>query len=59
MWTELFMDNRGNLVSEIDFLIDSLTEYRDALVKNDADALMTLLREGRERKERIDEEWRE
>lgn len=59
MWTELFLDNRGNLISEIDFLIDSLTEYRDALARNDAEALMRLLREGRERKERIDEEWRE
>ncbi len=59
MWTELFLANRGNLVSEIDFLIDSLTEYRDALCENDAERLMMLLREGRMRKERIDEEWRE
>ncbi|MBQ9985622.1 MAG: prephenate dehydrogenase [Oscillospiraceae bacterium] len=59
MWTELFLENRGNLVSELDFIIDSLTEYRDALVENDAERLRSLLREGRERKERIDEEWRE
>ncbi len=59
MWTELFLENRGNLVSELDFMIDSLTEYRDALVENDAEKLCTLLREGRCRKERIDEEWRE
>ncbi len=59
MWTELFMENRGNLVAELDFIIDSLTEYRDALVENDAGRLKNLLREGRERKERIDEEWRE
>lgn len=59
MWTELFLENRGNLVSELDFIIDSLTEYRDALVENDAGRLCALLREGRERKERIDEEWRE
>ena len=59
MWTELFLENRGNLVAELDFIIDSLTEYRDALVENDAERLRTLLREGRERKERIDEEWRE
>jgi len=59
MWTELFLENRGNLVEEIDFIIDSLTEYRDALVENDAERLRALLREGRERKERIDEEWRE
>lgn len=59
MWTELFLENRKNLVSEIDFIIDSLTEYRDALAENDAQKLCLLLREGRERKERIDEEWRE
>lgn len=59
MWTELFLENRGNLISELDFIIDSLTEYRDALVENDAPRLRALLREGRERKERIDEEWRE
>ena len=59
MWTELFMENRGNLVAELDFIIDSLSEYRDALVENDAERLCTLLREGRQRKERIDEEWRE
>lgn len=59
MWTELFLENRGNLVSELDFIIDSLTEYRDALARGDADALTALLREGRERKERIDTEWKE
>ena len=59
MWTELLLENRGNLVSELDFMIDSLTEYRDALVENDAEKLCTLLSEGRCRKERIDEEWRE
>ncbi len=59
MWTELFLANRGNLMSEIDFFIDSLTEYRDALAENDASRLMQLLREGRERKERIDVEWKE
>ena len=59
MWTELFMENRGNLVSELDFIIDSLIEYRDALAEGDEERLKTLLREGRCRKERIDEEWRE
>ncbi|MBE6911300.1 MAG: prephenate dehydrogenase/arogenate dehydrogenase family protein [Ruminococcaceae bacterium] len=59
MWTELFLENRGNLISELDFIIDSLTEYRDALAENDGERLKSLLREGRCRKERIDEEWRE
>ncbi|MBQ8004125.1 MAG: prephenate dehydrogenase/arogenate dehydrogenase family protein [Oscillospiraceae bacterium] len=59
MWTELFLENRGNLISELDFIIDSLAEYRDALAENDEERLKDLLREGRMRKERIDEEWRE
>lgn len=59
MWAELFLENRGNLISELDFIIDSLTEYRDALAENDEGRLLSLLREGRMRKERIDEEWRE
>ncbi len=59
MWTELFMHNRKNLVAELDFIINSLGEYRDALSDGDGERLKKLLREGRERKERIDEEWRE
>ena len=59
MWTELFMDNRENLVREIDNIIGALSEYREAISDGDADELCRLLREGRECKERVDEEWRE
>ncbi len=59
MWTELFMDNRENLMREIDDIIGSLSEYRDALSCGDDAKLCRLLREGRECKERVDEEWRE
>ncbi|MBR5542612.1 MAG: prephenate dehydrogenase [Oscillospiraceae bacterium] len=59
MWTELFMHNRENLTAEIDCIIKSLTEYRDALCDGDEEKLCALLREGRELKERIDEEWKE
>ncbi|MBQ9827790.1 MAG: prephenate dehydrogenase/arogenate dehydrogenase family protein [Lachnospiraceae bacterium] len=54
MWADLFLDNRDNLLYEIDNYINALTEYRDALRDSDADRLRELLREGRERKERID-----
>ena len=54
MWTELFLDNRDFLIAEIDGLAAELTRYADALRAGDADTLMTLLREGREAKERID-----
>lgn len=55
MWTELFFDNREALLPEVDGLVARLTAYRDALRDGDRDAMMTLLREGRETKERLSE----
>lgn len=54
MWAQLFLENRDNLVTEIDTLIESLTAYRDAIEGGDSDTLRALLRDGSERKERID-----
>nr|AHF24621.1 prephenate dehydrogenase [uncultured bacterium Contig27] len=59
MWTELFLDNAEHLGFELDCLIRSLQEYRDAIAAGDAQELKRLLREGRERKEAIDTEWKE
>ena len=56
MWTELFLENRDNLAGEIDTLIDSLTEYRDAIREDDSERLRALLRDGREKKALIDGE---
>ena len=58
MWTELFLDNADCLGRELDHLIIALSAYRDALAAADADRLKALLREGRERKEEIDTEWK-
>lgn len=54
MWSELFMDNRENLINELDHIILSLREYRAALEKEDTDTLRELLKEGRIRKEETD-----
>ena len=54
MWTELFLDNRSALTEEIDGLIERLKAYRDAIAGGERETLHTLLKEGRERKERID-----
>lgn len=54
MWTSLFLMNRESLLSELDCLIASLEEYRDALADGDAPVLKELLREGREKKELSD-----
>ena len=53
MWTELFLDNRDNLLNEIDYIIHSLSEYRTALSENDAETLCRLLEEGKKRKEDV------
>ena len=54
MWTELFLYNGDNLAFELDFFIDALCAYRDAIRAGDAEKLRVLLREGRERKEEVD-----
>ena len=54
MWAELCMDNRDNLIREIDHLMHSLDTYRRALEKEDLAALEELLLEGKVRKEEVD-----
>ena len=54
MWAELFLENRENILSELDFLLTSLTAYRDAVAADDRDTLITLLEEGKQRKEAVD-----
>lgn len=54
MWAELFMDNRENVLFELDYYISSLTAYRDAIQQQDMDQLVTLLEEGKKRKEEVD-----
>lgn len=56
MWTELFLENPDNLADEIDAIIKNLQDYSDAIRGGDADTLCKLLREGRMRKEEIDNE---
>lgn len=51
MWTPLFMLNKEPLCFEIDYIIDRLTEYRDAMQNSDSDRLRELLKEGRILKE--------
>jgi prephenate dehydrogenase len=56
MWTELFLENPDNLADEIDAIIKNLQDYSDAIRGGDAETLCKLLREGRLRKEEIDNE---
>ena len=54
MWTELFLDNKDNLIFELDNIINELKKYSDAMKKDDPETLRQLLKEGREAKERAD-----
>ena len=54
MWTDLFLENRTFLLREMDQMIGSLQEYRDALAQGNGDRLCTLLAEGRICKEKVD-----
>lgn len=47
MWTDLFMQNREPLLSELDILIENLGKYKTALENADSAAMTELLREGR------------
>ena len=54
MWAELFMENKENVLRELDFYIQSLTAYRDAIAFDDMPHLISLLEEGKKRKEEVD-----
>lgn len=54
MWCELFLENKENLLFELDTYISSLTAYRNALEKEDKETLTRLLEEGKQRKEEVD-----
>ena len=54
MWAELFLENRENLIVELDTLIENLTKYQTAIRNNDEATLVALLDEGKRRKEEVD-----
>ncbi len=54
MWAELFLENKDNLLHELDIFMAHLGEYRDAMARDDLPALTRLLDEGRRRKEEVD-----
>ena len=53
MWTELFLENRENLLAELDSLLTCLSRYRTALEDRDEAALNDLLAAGSLRKKEI------
>ncbi len=51
LWTELFLDNRENVLTEIDRYLHSLKRIRHAIAKEDAEELSSLLQTVAENKE--------
>jgi prephenate dehydrogenase len=51
MWAELFLENKDNLLEELNLFIGALRQYRSAIAENDFDRLKDLLFEGRKCKE--------
>ena len=54
MWAELFMENKDNVLYELDYYINSLAAYRVAIAGDDTQTLRSLLEEGKRRKEEVD-----
>ena len=54
LWAQLCLENRDNMLFELDTLIDNLKEYRKVIEKEDYDSFVRLLDEGRKRKEEVD-----
>lgn len=54
MWSELFLENRDNLINEIDSIVNNLVQYKEAMENNDREKLAKLLRDGKLLKEQID-----
>lgn len=55
LWSELFLENQAPLTRELDILIGNLTQIRNLIAQNNSEELCALLRQGRERKERLGE----
>ncbi|MEG1646517.1 MAG: prephenate dehydrogenase [Clostridia bacterium] len=58
MWEELFLQNKDNLLAEIEALQNRLQEYKEAINRNNAQKLTALLQDGNDKKEMIDKATR-
>ncbi len=54
MWAELCMENKENVLFELDTYLENLQAYRKALSDEDMHTLTRLFDEGRKRKEEVD-----
>ncbi len=54
MWSELFIENKENILFELETIINNLNQYKDAIKDNDIPRLENLLEQGRKLKEEVD-----
>ena len=54
MWAELFLENKEDVLYELDFFLNSLQAYRNAIAAEDKERLIALLEEGKKCKEMVD-----
>ncbi len=54
MWTDLFFENRENLIRELDLFIGAVGEYRRVLAEEDESGMIALLAEGNRCKQEAD-----
>lgn len=54
MWSDLFFENKQNLIEELNIFIDNLNKYKKALENDDEAEMISLLEEGRKAKEKVD-----
>lgn len=54
MWAELFLENKDHVLTELETMIQHLEQYRSAIAQQDHEALVSLLDEGKRRKEEVD-----
>lgn len=54
MWTELFLLNKDELLRQTDIFMEKMSQLRDNLANGDAEAIRTMMRLSRERREYFD-----
>ena len=54
MWTSLILENKDNVLEEMDVLLKNLQDYRDAIAAEDDSTLRQLLEDGKRIKEEVD-----
>ena len=58
MWSELFLDNKENLIKELDTFISEISKYKKAIEDENESELINLLEEGRQAKKEVDGPWK-